>query len=57
MQQALFTTLLPFAALLGGPAAPYPTGSYDAASARAYFLRRPLAVAARALEITRCYWP
>ena len=38
-------------ALLGGPASPYPTGSYDAASARAYYTRRPLAVALRAVEI------
>lgn len=30
---------------------PYPSGSYDAAAARAYFTRRPLHVAGRALEI------
>lgn len=47
----LLTTLLAFPALLGGPAAPYPTGAYDASSARAYYGRRPLDVAARALEI------
>ena len=41
------------AALLGGggPTTPYPEGTYSAASAKAYFSRRPLAVASRALEI------
>ena len=47
----LLTTLLPFTALLGGPSTPYPTGAYDSSSARAFYGRRPLSVAARALEI------
>ena len=45
-------TLLSSAALLpGGPPTPYPTGSYDASTARAYFGRRPVEVAARSLQI------
>ena len=47
----LLLPLLGHAALLGGPATPYPTGSYDSASARGYFLRRPLRLASRAVEI------
>ena len=39
------------AALVGGPTTPYPSGSYDAASARGYFLRRPWEVAFRAAQI------
>ena len=34
------------------PATPYPTGVYDAVSARRYFQQRPLQVATRALELT-----
>ena len=47
----LLVPLLTSAAFLGGPPTPYPTGSYDAASARGYFLRRPLRLASRAVEI------
>ena len=47
----LLAPLLTSAAFLGGPPTPYPTGSYDAASARGYFLRRPLRLASRAVEI------
>ena len=54
MAASALLLLLPLsssAALLGGPLTPYPTGSYDAASARGYFLRRPLQLASRAVEI------
>ena len=56
MMRALASTLLwcyPMCAALsfGGPPTPYPNGIYDPASANAYYGRRPLLVAGRALEI------
>ena len=39
------------AALWTGPARPYPNNVYDPASARAYYIRRPLQAVGRALEI------
>lgn len=38
--QPLLATLLPFAALLGGPSTPQPTAAYDSSSARALQGRR-----------------
>ena len=49
---ALLPALCTSAALIGsGPATPYPSNSYDAPSARAYFARRPLDVITRAAQI------
>ncbi|KAK7240404.1 hypothetical protein SO694_00115055 [Aureococcus anophagefferens] len=51
MRRLIVALLVAVAWSFGGPAKPYPTGAYDASSARAYFGRRPLRVAARSLEI------